>query len=119
MEERSVRKLELDNGQQLEILDASRRIAADTFLVVMVARLKVAVCEAAFSGAVEVSDMVAVLGDERTFEYRQEQNFVPEAGKDAMFDSMLDTFTANTLPYLSKPAFPEKFLMKEYRELSR
>lgn len=117
MEAISVRTLDLENGHQLEILDASRKVAADTFLVAMIARLKVAVRESLVSGGVDLEDMVAVLGKERTFEYRLEHNFVPEKERETMFAKMLDTFVGNTLPYLSKPGFPEKFLLKEYRDL--
>lgn len=119
MEEQSVKTLDLDNGYKLEILDASRRIAEDTFLVTMVARLKVRVCESLFTQAVDMDDMIAVLGEERTFEYRLEQNFIRDNEKDEMFGRMLDTFVGNTLPYLSKPGFPEKFIMKEYREKAK
>ncbi len=119
MEEQSVKTLDLDNGHQLEILDVSRKIADDTFLVVMVARLTVPVCESLFTQAVDLGDMIAVLGKERTFEYRLEQNFIRDNEKDETFGRMLDTFVGNTLSYLSKPGFPEKFILKEYRENAR
>lgn len=115
-----VKKIDLENNHQLEIHDTSRRIGSDTLWVSMEARLTVKIVDSLFSpeslavaGAEEIRKE---LGDSETFEYRAEQNFVADHEREATFDRLFTTFEKNTLPYLSRPDFPEKFILKRYRD---
>lgn len=120
MKENLVKKLDLGNNHRLEIHDTSRLIAADTFLVSMEARLSVTIVDALFSpeslAFASGDEIRRELGKSDTYEYRAEQNFISEHEKERIFDRMLLAFEKNTLPYLSRPDFPEKFILKRYRE---
>ncbi len=117
MNETLVKKIDLGDERYLEIHDTSRKIAADTFWVSMEARLTVEITESLFSSeAADVDAIRKALGERETFEYRGEQNFVGDGEKDATFERLLETFESNTLPYLARPDFPEKFILKRFRE---
>ena len=120
MKETLVKKLDLGNDHQLEIHDTSRMIAADTFLVSMEARLTVTIADSLFSpespATASGDEIRKELGESDTFEYRAEQNFIFEHEKEETFERMLAAFEKNTLPYLARPDFPGKFILKRYRE---
>ena len=62
------------------------------------------------------ADILAILGDEILYEYKSERNMIMAKEKEKVFESQVDTFLKNMVPYISKPIFPEKMILKEYRE---
>ncbi len=112
--------IELENGLTLEIRDESRKIGVDAYVVIMGARMEIRVKKDLFV-AQEVSDskftdILAILGDDILYEYKSERNMIMAKEKDAVFESQVGTFVKNMVPYISKPIFPEKMILKEYRE---
>jgi hypothetical protein len=112
--------IELENGQTLEIRDESRKIGADAYVVIMGIRMKIMVQKNLFI-AQELSDekfgdILEIVGEEILYEYKSERNMIMSKEKDQVFESQVDTFEKNMVPYISKPIFPEKMILKEYRE---
>lgn len=112
--------LELENNHTLEIRDESRKIGEDAYVVIMGARMEIRVQKTLFA-AQEVSDtqfadIRQTLGDNLLYEYKSERNMIMAKDKDQVFDALVDTFLKNMVPYISKPIFPEKKVLKEYRE---
>ncbi|MFO7748794.1 MAG: hypothetical protein R6V54_01740 [Desulfobacteraceae bacterium] len=120
MEEELVKKETLGNGEILEIFDCSRKISEDAFLVKMKARITVPVREELFSreGAAwgSFQEIVNKVGPSVAFEYTGERNFIMNPDRETVFQALVDTFFENMVPYLSKPGFPEKLVLKRYKE---
>lgn len=121
MDETLIERVELGNGQTLTIEDRSRKISADAYQVVVEARVKVAVepdlISAETLGDISMDDILKKVGDQVMFEYRAERNFIMAPDKEDVLKKLVDTFRANLIPYISKPEFPAKLVLKEYRKM--
>ncbi len=120
MNDKIFRTIELENNQTLEIRDESRKIAADAYVVIMGARIKIQIQRDLFA-AQEISDtqfadILEILGDEILYEYKSERNMIMATEKDQVFEVLVETFLKNMVSYISKSIFPEKMILKEYRE---
>ena len=65
-----------------------------------------------------VDQLIQTLGDTVTFTHHRERNFIMDPDRDAVFNQLVDTFLSTVLPYVSKPSFPEKFILKCYKDKS-
>lgn len=119
------KRIDLDNGHCLDILDDSRKIGADAYVVIMTARMEIPVKKELFAKGVfsedEVSgemfgDILDTLGSPIVYQYRVERNMIMAHEKDGVFDSLVSAFLENTGQYVAKPQFPAKLVLKEYRE---
>ena len=121
MDETLIEKVELDNGQTLTIEDRSKKISEDAYQVTVEARIPVAVEQDLFQagelGDISMDDIRKKVGDKVVFEYRGERNFIMAPDKEAVLKQLVDTFRATLMPYLSKPDFPAKLVLKEYRKM--
>jgi len=120
MKDKIFKTIELENGQTLEIYDESRKIAADAYVVIMGIRMKINIQKNLFM-AKEIcdetfADILEIVGKDILYEYKSERNMIMAKEKDQVFESQVDTFEKNMVPYISKPIFPEKMILKEYRE---
>ena len=120
MKDKIFKTIELENGQTLEIYDESRKIAADAYVVIMGIRMKIMIQKNLFM-AKEITDekfadILEIVGEDILYEYKSERNMIMAKEKDQVFESQVDTFEKNMVPYISKPIFPEKMILKEYRE---
>ncbi len=120
MNDKIFRTIELENNQTLEICDESRKIAADAYVVIMGARIKIQIQRDLFA-AQEISDtqfadILEILGDEILYEYKSERNMIMAKEKDQVFEVLVETFLKNMVSYISKSIFPEKMILKDYRE---
>jgi hypothetical protein len=110
----------LKNGQTLFIRDLSRSISADAFQVTMEARIEVAVTPAVLSpetlGNTPFEEVIKKVGDTVLFEHREVRNFIMADDRQSVFEKLVDTFRTNLVPYLSKPEFPARLVMKEFRD---
>jgi len=112
--------IELENNHRLEIRDESRKIGADAYVVIMGARMEIRVQKMLFVtqevSDIQFADIQQTLGDNILYEYKCERNMIMSKDKDQVFDALVDTFLKNMVPYISMPIFPEKKILKEYRE---
>ena len=120
IEEKIVKTLPLANDLTLELLDVSKKISEDAFQVNMTARVIIPITASLFPAETliknSLEDIINKVGTTATFEHKKERNFIMAPDKDEVFDHLVDTFMETLLPYVSKPYFPEKYILKVYRE---
>ena len=120
MNDKIFKTIELENNQTLEIRDESRKIAADAYVVIMGARVKIQIQRDLFAAQeisdIQFADILEIIGDEILYEYKSERNMIMAKEKDQVFEVLVETFLKNKVSYISKSIFPEKMILKEYRE---
>lgn len=120
MDEAVIEKIELENGQTVIIKDLSKKISEDAYQVTLEASVKVLVEQGLFSagslGDTSIESVIKKVGDHVMFEHRVERNFIMANDRDAVFKKLVDTFNTTLVPYLSKPEFPAKLVLKAFRE---
>ncbi|MFK5953903.1 MAG: hypothetical protein QM498_12650, partial [Desulfobacterium sp.] len=60
--------------------------------------------------------IISKVGSTATFEHKNERNFIMSPDKDEVFSHLVDTFMKISFPYLSRPYFPEKYILKCYMQ---
>lgn len=120
-EEKLLEIIGLDNGQRLEILDQSRLIGRETWLVVLKFRIKIEISKKIFDKIPSVSEdrIRKVLGPEVVYEVRHERNFIKEQHKDQVLNDLKDSFLKTNMKYLSHTDFSHKFILKKYNEKTK
>ena len=120
MKEELIKTLDLENGLQLNVYDASRKLVGDRWLVSLIVRMDVPVTAALkknSSESVENIDKIKdMLGDSVLFEKKREKIFVDTAEKETVFKELCDMFLNSSLNYLSKEIFPKQYILKTYKE---
>ncbi len=120
MEEKLVKKFELENGQTLIISDCSRMISEDAWIVKIKARMDVPVKKNLFlredQKDIVFEDIVDKVGKAAVYEYEAERNFVMEKDKNKIFEKLLNDFSGTIVKYISKPEFPGKLVLKKYKD---
>jgi len=113
----------LSNGTTLHLVDASRPQSADRWIVALEARMDIAIdthhLPAPPGEGPTLEAMQRMLGPQVTYVSRMERVFVPIEDKERLLETFQDEFCRNILPYLSLPAFPARFILKQYREISQ
>ncbi len=120
MEEKLIKTVQLKNNIKIDIYDESKKLAGDRWLVTLLARMDIPVDDALFINEQQpdqnIDDIKSVIGDRIVFEQKRERIFIDEQEKDALLSTMMDQFEANTLPYMSRPDFPGKYILKKYKD---
>ncbi len=115
-----IKTIDLENHLTLTIYDESIEMIGDRWMVNLVARINVPLDEALIQKSEYFSanktKIKKALGKEVVFEHKSNRIFVDENDKESIFQEMYDNFIDNTLPYLSRSNFPERFLIKKIRE---
>ena len=115
----SVERETLANGLELQLMDASRKLMGDRWLVRFMARVQVPVTSKVLSQdqlpeSIEV--LKAALGDSVTYEYVGERNFIDVNEKDKIFAQEKASFMESAYPYLNRSDFPTRFVVSQYRK---
>jgi len=114
------KRIELENKHTLVIEDCSRKIGADAYVVIMKANMEIKIKKELFScdtmSDYKYEDILAILGDIVTYEYKVERNFIMAKEKDEVFETLVKTFLENLGQYVANPQFPGKFVVKEYKD---
>ncbi len=118
MAEKIVKEEKLENGRTLVIVDQSRKIAGDRWLVALNAEITIPVDDV-ISGeeapsSADPDKIKDLLGPEVVYTYKDERNFVDDHEKETVFNGMLESYMNSSLSYLSNPAFPRRFVLREY-----
>lgn len=120
MEKTPYKSVELENKHLLEIFDDSRKIGEDAYVVIMAAKMEIPVVMELFAdGSVSdemFGDILETLGSPIVYQYRLERNMIMAHEKDGVFESLVSSFLGNMGQYIAKRKFPEKLVLKEYRE---
>ena len=120
MIEKLIKTLDLENGLQLNVYDASRKLVGDRWLVSLIIRMDVPVAEALKKNSREsmenIDEIKDLLGDSVLFEKKREKIFVDTDEKEMVFKELCDMFLNSSLNYLSKKIFPKQYILKMYKE---
>ena len=114
-----VETISLPNELMVEIWDASREIAEDTTLVKLVIRMKVEIREDYFEDPEHFRQVRSVFGTEEFYRYEKERTFVNTVDKEKVFNEMLEDFKRDSIPYLGRPNFPERFAKTKHDEIQK
>jgi hypothetical protein len=120
MKEKLIKTLDLENGLQLNVYDASRKLVGDRWLVSLIIRMDVPVARALKKNNREsmehIDEIKDMLGDSVLFEKKREKIFVDTVEKEMVFKELFDLFMNSSLKYLSKEIFPKQYVLKMYKE---
>jgi len=120
MESAPYKRIELENNHCLNILDDSRKIGEDAWVVIMTAKMDIPVEKSLFVTEPVTDetfeDILETLGSPIVYEYRVERNMIMAHEKEGILEGLVNTFLDNMGQYLAKPLFPEKLVLKEYKE---
>jgi hypothetical protein len=120
MKEKLIETLDLENGLQLNVYDASRKLVGDRWLVSLIVRMDVPVTETLGKNSRQstenIDEIKGMLGDSVLFEKKREKIFVDTAAKETVFKELCDMFLNSSLNYLSKDIFPKQYILKTYKE---
>ena len=121
MKEKVVKEVELENNQTLVILDASRKISQDAYLVMLKARMDIAVEKNLFSEnelkELFFEDILDKVGNVAVYEFVAERNFIMAKDKDELFEKLSHDFFETLGKYISKSNFPKKLILKQYKDI--
>lgn len=113
----------LDNGLILKFYDGSRKIAGDRWQVACVATVEVPVdypdAEILSAAGVDRDHIKGIFGDAVVFEKVMERNFIDEKNFNKVVDGLFQSMSKSMVPYLSRPEFPGRFLVRKYREYQK
>ena len=115
MEEKLVDSIKLDNHELLEIFDISRSIAADTWMIGIIFKIKIKISK-------DIADYNSIkdkLGDEVIYEVKHERNFIKSSERDTVLSDVKTSFLNTNLKYLSHKDFADKYIMRKFNEGKR
>jgi hypothetical protein len=119
MEGKRIDTIKLKNGLVLELLDHSRRIAGDRWLIYFEALIEVEVKPEYFQGqnalSIPFEEIRTAVGEKVIFRHEKIRNFVPETEKDDVFKELKERFLSTSLGYLSSPMFPSRLILRKYQ----
>jgi hypothetical protein len=120
MEEKLIEKTDLDNKALLEIYDASRVLIGDRWLVVLAAKVQIAVASLydnekshELPGPEKISEL---LGDPLVWKHSRQRRFIDKSEKEQVFAALRADFDKNMRQYLMHPLFPVKFTLKQLED---
>jgi hypothetical protein len=118
MAPRLMERRELPNGVTLEFWDESRRVAGDRWYVGVRAVVPIRLSDHQVDHiAPEVMEFVRTkTGDHLCFQLKEGKNFVADDEVDSVREEFKRLVLRNSLPYLSRPDFPSRFVSRKLRE---
>ncbi|MBU4068363.1 MAG: hypothetical protein KKH84_09075 [Proteobacteria bacterium] len=120
MKEVLIKTIDLENGLELKLLDASRKLAGDRWLVSLIARIEIPTGDSLLkedgSSSLNVDEVRKVLGEKLLFEQKRERIYIDEKEKDEVLKEIQDSFLSTSLSYLSRSDFPQKYILKRFNE---
>ncbi len=120
MDEKLIKKIELNNGLTLEFIDVSRKVAGDRYRVSLKTRVAVAVEARWFPeddpAQPGLADIIKKVGSTVEFEQKKERNFVDEKALSAVLEDIIAVAEDYGVRYLGHPDFPRKLILKRYHD---
>lgn len=120
MEEKLIKTIDLENGLELKLFDASRKLAGDRWLVSLIARIEIPTNDLLLkkdgSPLLNVDEVKKALGEKLLFEQKRDKIFIDEKEKDEVMKEIQDSFLSSSLSYLSYSDFPKKYVLKKFNE---
>jgi hypothetical protein len=119
MERRLLERRGLSNGLLLEFWDESRKLAGNRWYVAVRAVVPVPLSEHSPQGmpSTVMEIILREVGDHLCFQLKEERHFIAEAEVAALRQELKEVFIKNSLPYLSHPDFPSRFVSRKMQEV--
>ena len=115
-----IKTINLENGLELKLFDASRKLAGDRWLVSLIVRMEIPTSDLLLkkdgSPSLNVDEVRKVLGEKLLFEQKRERIYIDEKEKDEVLKEIQDSFLSTSLSYLSRSDFPKKYILKKLNE---
>jgi hypothetical protein len=110
-----IEEINLKNGLKVLLIDQTRHYFGGYYCVMLAIHCEIPVTAQYFTSHATFADAIKVLG--KSIEYRRiaEQMGVARNDSDAVLKRLIDDFKLHSLPYLSSPHFPGKFILRELR----
>ncbi len=117
-EEKLIKRVNLDNGLELSLYDCSRRIAADTWKVILSARIEIDTDQTEFTitEKKKLYEIRQTIGKHITFEKKIMRSFINEEKKEETLQFLYESFLDNTKKYLSDKQFAERLALKIFAD---
>jgi len=117
MDNNLIKKVDLENGLNLELYDSSKKIAGDRWQVKLLVKIEIPVSDylQSLDEGMDADDFLKVLGKKVVYERTMERNFIDNKEKEKLLNDFCDASTESSLLYLSTPNFPKRFIVKEYK----
>ena len=120
MKGKLLEKSTLNDGHQLRIIDTSRKLSDDRWMVSLLVEIEIPVVNSLFKqGKIlteDVNRIKRVIGKQVVFKKTIERFFVDQEQKAQVLDQLIANFKENILVYLNHPDFARKFVLKTYTE---
>ncbi|MBT3311009.1 MAG: hypothetical protein HN931_02385 [Desulfobacterales bacterium] len=120
MEEKLIKKINLENSLEVEFFDASKKLMPDRWYICLILKMNIPVEDSIRSSGdipdEDIKNIIDAIGNNLVFEQKREQNFVDEMVKEETLDKMCDSAIDITLAYLAHPEFAVKYIRKKYKE---
>ena len=113
-----IKKVNLDNGLELEFYDASKKIAGDRWQVKLMVRVEIPVSNylQGLDEDMDTDDIQKTLGKKIVYEKSMERNFIDDIEKERILIGFCDSLSESALSYLSAQNFPKQFIVKKFKE---
>jgi len=119
IEGRLIEEINLENGLTAQFYDQSRPVVGDRWvarlLVCIPLRIEEAYLESSDRLATSYSDFSTAMGGEIDFRCEKVRNFIDRDDVSYILDEMKKEFLNANLPYISRPQFPRRYTLKQFR----
>jgi hypothetical protein len=115
--EKLIRELSLPNGLSVSFVNRTRRYFGDYNLVKLEMICRIAVCADYFAHREEFDAALVLLGEVVVYRRILVQMGVPSSEIAAVQNRLIADFEQHSLPYLSVPSFPGKFVAAELSKI--
>ncbi|MFP4445479.1 MAG: hypothetical protein ACLFPD_04455 [Desulfosudaceae bacterium] len=111
----------LENGVELNLYDASRKVAGERWQVVLIVRARVPVTEALCRQCrpADTEEIRALLGESQLWEQKRERNFIDEKEKEAVLAAMRESFSGTIRSYVAHPEFAVRLIARRCQDLAK
>lgn len=118
MDKNLIKKIDLENGLELEFYDCSKKIVGDRWQVKLLGKIEIPVKKylQGIDEGIDTDDVLEVLGQTVIFEKNRERNFIDDKEKEKLLNDFCESLMKNALLYLSTSNFPKQFIEKEYKK---
>jgi hypothetical protein len=111
-----IRVLPLPNGLTVAFFDHSRRYFGDYYRVKLEVVCRIPLSAGNFASDEAYAEALGFYGNEVVYSRSEEQMGVPSADIKVTLERLIENFMEHSLPYVSSPRFPEKFVHAELKK---
>ncbi|HKZ17635.1 MAG TPA: hypothetical protein VJ161_09270 [Geobacteraceae bacterium] len=109
-----IKKIPLENGLTVLILDHTRRYYGDFYIVKLEILCEAPVREEYFTGMDDFTVARKILGERTVYRRFVEHMGVPSTGIEHAREQLIRNFADHSLPYFSVASFPQKLVLSHY-----